>query len=256
MYNFFVEPTDRSDNRFYITGSDFNHIKNALRMTVGEELSVSCDGESHLCRLTSFSEGTAVAEIIKEGYRHSELPIEIYLFQGLPKAEKAELIIQKAVELGVYSVLPCEMKRCVVRLDEKKKRSKQERWQAIAEGAAKQSKRNIIPEVALPLSFNEALKRAEEMDILLLPYENAEGMAATERALGKMKWGSKIGIFIGPEGGFEPEEVAKLEALGADTVSLGKRILRTETAAVTAVGMCMLYAEMKIKEILNDNPAD
>jgi len=194
--------------------------------------------------LTNLEDNTATAEIIEENYNDTNLPIEIYLFQGLPKADKMELIIQKTVELGVSTIIPTEMSRCVVKIEDKKKQAKQTRWQAIAESAAKQSKRNIIPKVSQPVSYKEALSIAKTMDILLVPYENKEGMTATKRALSQIKNGMKIGIIIGPEGGFDAGEIEAAEAIGGNTISLGKRILRTETAAITTVVMCMLWTEM------------
>jgi len=246
MHNFFVCESARKENRFFIGGSDFNHIKNVLRMVKGDNFLVSCNGESHLCQLEGFIGDSAVAEIIEENYQNTELPIKIYLFQGLPKSDKMELIIQKTVELGVAKIIPCEMERCVVKLEEKKKKSKRERWQAIAESAAKQSKRNTVPEICEVMSFKKALEMAKEFDLLLVPYENARGMIATKEALLKIKSGSSIGIFIGPEGGFEESEISATNIAGGETVSLGERILRTETAAITAVGMCMLYAEINL----------
>lgn len=247
MYNFFVMPESRQENRFLITGKDFNHIKNVLRMAEGDEFFVSLEGQSHLCRIFGFMGDSVVAEIIEENCNNTELPIEIYLFQGLPKADKMELIIQKSVELGVHSIIPCEMNRCVVKLEEKKKKSKIERWQAISESAAKQSKRNTVPKILEVMSFKNALEMAKELDLILVPYENARGMVATKEALQKIKKGSKVGIFIGPEGGFEQSEIETAENEDALTVSLGERILRTETAAITAVSMCMLYAEMNLE---------
>lgn len=247
MHNFFVAPENRQENRFLITDKDFNHIKNVLRMSEGEEFFVSCEGQSHLCKISGFMGEGVVAEIIEENCNNTELPLEIYLFQGLPKSDKMELIIQKAVELGVYSIIPCEMNRCVVKLEEKKKKSKVERWQAISESAAKQSKRNAVPEILDVMSFKNALEMAKGLDLILVPYENARGMVATKEALGKIQKGSKVGIFIGPEGGFEQSEIENAENAGASTISLGERILRTETAAITAVSMCMLYAEMNLE---------
>lgn len=246
MFNFFVKEENRSENRFYIDGSDFNHIKNVLRMNNGEELLVSCDGVSNLCRLVSIDGECAVAQITQENYHNTELPVKICLFQGLPKSDKMELIIQKAVELGVYEIIPVEMNRCVVKLDEKKKKSKIQRWQAISESAAKQSKRNTVPLISDVLTYNEAMKKAKALDLLLVPYENARGMTAAKEALSYIKNGSSVGIVIGPEGGFEEAEVIAAEEAGGKRISLGERILRTETAAVTAVGMCMLYAEMNL----------
>ena len=244
MYNFFVEESARAGVAFRITGADYNHIRNVLRMHPGDVFLVSCGGQSHLCRLESFGEDTVMAAIQEENYQDTELGVELYLFQGLPKSDKMELIIQKAVELGAAGVIPVEMKRCVVKLEEKKKKSRRERWQAIAESAAKQSKRSRIPEVGEVMSYKAAVDLAGEMDLFLLPYENERGMAATREALENIRPGMKVAILVGPEGGFDPKEVAQAAEKGARAISLGSRILRTETAAIASVGMCMLYIEM------------
>ncbi len=246
MYNFFADKNNRNDNCYYIEGRDLNHIRNVLRMKEGDTFFVSEKGISSLCRLISLDDTEAVAEILEENCNNTELPVKIYLFQGLPKADKMELIIQKCVELGAYEIIPCEMQRCIVKLDDKKKKSKIERWQAISESAAKQSKRNIIPKIGDVLPFNRLKDRIGEFDLFIVPYENERGMAATKETLDKIRQGMKIGILIGPEGGFEEKEVEALIAQGAVPLSLGNRILRTETAAITAVGMCMLHIEMNL----------
>lgn len=246
MFNFFAENNSRQGNRYIITGADFNHIKNVLRMQTGEDILVSEDGKSNLCCLCAIENDYIIAEILKEDYQDTNLPIKLYLFQGLPKSDKMELIIQKCVELGVEGIIPVEMNRCVVRLDDKKKKSKTARWQSIAESAAKQSKRSIIPEISDVLSFNDAIEKAKELDVFLVPYESKDGMNSTKEALLAIKDGSTVGILIGPEGGFEEKEIERAEKADGRIISLGKRILRTETAAITSVGMCMLYAEMNI----------
>lgn len=248
MYNFFVEDSDRQGDLFLIGGGDYNHIRNVLRMQPGDHFLVSCGGVSNLCALERLEEGTVVARIVEENCRNTELPIRIYLFQGLPKSDKMEWIIQKTVELGAAGIIPVEMKRCVVKLEEKKKKSRRERWQAIAESAAKQSKRSVIPEVSDVLTYSQAMERAGEMDLFLVPYENERGMEATRSALEQLRPGMSVGILIGPEGGFEPGEVERAMNAGAAVISLGKRILRTETAAITSVGMCMLHAELELGE--------
>ncbi|MBQ8869546.1 MAG: 16S rRNA (uracil(1498)-N(3))-methyltransferase [Oscillospiraceae bacterium] len=248
MFNFFATEENRQGERFLIDGSDFNHIKNVLRMREGDKFLVSCGGVSSLCYLEGFSDGCVSALILEENYQNTDLPIRIVLFQGLPKSDKMELIIQKSVELGVHSIVPTEMSRCVVKLDDKKKKSKKERWQAIAESAAKQSKRSEIPEVCNVLPYDEALKKAAELDLLLVPYESKNGMADTKDALLNIRSGMTVGILIGAEGGFDELEIEKAKAAGGKIISLGKRILRTETAAITAVSMCMLYAEMNLDE--------
>lgn len=248
MFNFFAGENSRNGNCYYIEGADLNHIKNVLRMKAGDRFLVSDKGVSSLCELVSADDCCAVAEIIEENYQNTELPAEIHLFQGLPKADKMELIIQKCTELGVHRIIPCEMHRCVVRIDDKKKKSKIQRWQAISESAAKQSKRSIIPEVADVLPFNLLKEIIGDFDLFIVPYENERGMEATKETLDRIRKGMKIGILIGPEGGFEEKEMSALVEKGALPLSLGSRILRTETAAITAVGMCMLHIEMNVKE--------
>lgn len=247
MFNFFVEDNSREGNCYYIEGHDFNHIKNVLRMHVGDTILVSEKGMSHLCEIRSLEGDTCVAEITEENFQNTDLPVEIHLFQALPKGDKMEFIIQKTVELGVDKIYPVEMKRCVVKLDDKKKKSKITRWQSISESAAKQSKRCKIPEIGDVLSFKQAMEKAKEMDLFLVPFESKRGMPDTKEALAEIKSGMKIGIIIGPEGGFEDKEVEDAVAVGGKTVSLGSRILRTETAAMTSVGMVMLHVEMNVE---------
>ena len=246
MYNFFVDNENKKDDRYFISGTDFNHIKNVLRMSIGEQFLVSCDDHSDLCEIESFETDTVVVKIIEQDYQSTNLPIKIHLFQGLPKSDKLELIIQKAVELGVATVTPVAMKRSIVKIDDKKKKSKTERWQAIAEAAAKQSKRTAIPEVREVMSYKEMLNEAKNLDLLLVPYECAEGMTATKEALSQITSGMSVGIVIGPEGGFEQKEIDSALEIGGKVISLGARILRTETAAITSVAMCMLYSEMEL----------
>ena len=183
------------------------------------------------------------AKILEE-WENKELPARIHLFQGLPKGDKMELIIQKAVELGAYRVVPVSMKRSVVKLDAKKADAKRKRWNAVSESAAKQSKRSLIPEVAPLMTYKEAVKEAAGYDMVLLPYESADGIRKTRELLASVKPGTDIAVFIGPEGGFEDEEVELARENGAEIVTLGKRILRTETA-----GLCMLSALMLQLEV-------
>lgn len=246
MFNFFVEQSQKNGMGYTIVGPDYNHIKNVLRMTAGDTVIVSCAGKSDLCEIIGFDNQEVVLKILEADYLNSELPVEIILFQGLPKSDKMELIIQKTAELGVSKIVPVEMKHCVVKLDEKKKNSKVARWQSISESAAKQSKRNIIPEIGNVMSFSEMLKLAQELDLFIVPFENENGMSATKDALSKIKAGMRVGILIGPEGGFDSKEIEKAVQSGGITVSLGKRILRTETAALTTVSLIMLHCEMNL----------
>ena len=247
MYQFFVEPgqIDVTAKSVIIRGNDVNHIKNVLRMRPGEEVAVSngIDGKEYRCGILALEEDCVRLELrfIKED--GVELPAKIYLFQGLPKADKMELIIQKAVELGAFQVIPVAMKRCVVKLDEKKADAKIKRWQGIAEAAAKQSKRGVIPTVAPVMSYAQAVKMASEMDLKLVPYELAEGMEQTKWLIESARSGQQIAIFIGPEGGFDPEEIRIATEAGIQPITLGKRILRTETAGFTTIAWLMYQLE-------------
>lgn len=246
MQRFFVEPhqIDETAHQIHIVGTDVNHISNVLRMKQGEEVWISDGGKKeYRCTIEAFSADEVLLHIIYVQEPDYELPSRIYLFQGLPKADKMELIIQKAVELGAYEIIPVETKRCVVKLDGKKAAKKVDRWQQIAESAAKQSKRMLIPNVHQVLTFKEALKYAQTMDIRLIPYELAKGMQETKKILADIKPGQSIGIFIGPEGGFEENEVETAISEGAKPVTLGRRILRTETAGLAILSVLMFQLE-------------
>lgn len=246
MQRFFVEPhqIDETAHQIHIVGTDVNHISNVLRMKQGEEVWISDGGKKeYRCAIEAFSPDEVLLHIIYVQEPDYELPSRIYLFQGLPKADKMELIIQKAVELGAYEVIPVETKRCVVKLDGKKAAKKVDRWQQIAESAAKQSKRMLIPHVHEVITFKEALKYAQSMDIRLIPYELAKGMQETKEILADIKPGQSIGIFIGPEGGFEEKEVETAIEEGAKPITLGRRILRTETAGLAILSVLMFQLE-------------
>lgn len=244
MQHFFVSPEQVKEEKIYVEGTDVNHMKNVLRMKIGEELTVN-DGEGYqyLCAVETYEADMAVLKILKRTKDESELTSKIYLFQGLPKQDKMELIVQKAVELGVYQVIPVSTKRAVVKLDAKKAKKKVERWQQIAVSAAKQAGRGIIPAVGEVCSYAQALKMAGELDVILIPYELAEGMKETKKIISDIKPGQSVGIFIGPEGGFEEEEVERAVEAGAKPVTLGKRILRTETAGLTILSVLMFHLE-------------
>lgn len=244
MQHFFVTPEQVQDQYIYIEGSDVNHMKNVLRMHAGEEVQIS-DGNNltYRCRVKGYEEGQAMLEILETCPVDTELASHIYLFQGLPKQDKMELIVQKAVELGAYQVIPVSTKRAVVKLDEKKAAKKIARWQQIAESAAKQAGRGFIPEVKPVMSYREALEYAGSLDVILIPYELAEGMAGTKEILRRIQPGQSVGVFIGPEGGFEREEVDLAIEAGAKAITLGKRILRTETAGLTTLSILMFHLE-------------
>ena len=244
MQRFFVTPDQVGEDKIRIQGSDVNHMKNVLRMRPGEEVMVS-DGNNrqYRCRVEDYPEREAVLAILEAGLVDTELPSRIYLFQGLPKQEKMELIVQKAVELGVCQVIPVQTRRCVVKLDAKKAAKKVQRWQQIAESAAKQAGRGYIPAVSEVMTFQEALAFSEALDIRLIPYELADGMDGTRKILDGIRPGQSVGIFIGPEGGFEKEEVGRAVEAGALPITLGKRILRTETAGIAVLSILMYRLE-------------
>ena len=246
MQRFFVEPyqVQEEEHRITLTGPDLNHMKNVLRMRIGEDVWISDGSEKEYhCTIEEFQEDSAVLHILDAQESQYELPSRIYLFQGLPKGDKMELIVQKAVELGVYGIVPFAAKRSVVRLDEKKAGKKQIRWQAIAKGAAEQSGRGLIPEVEIVKTYAEALEFAKELDVILVPYELEEGMKATMSIIEAIRPGQSVGIFIGPEGGFEEQEIGQARNAGAVPVTLGRRILRTETAGITTLSILMYHLE-------------
>ena len=207
-----------------------------------------CDGtgNDYEAEITEISEDNIKLEIKKTTFTESEPMVKITLFQGLPKGEKMELIIQKCVELGVFSIIPVNTERCIVKLDSKKEKKKIERWQKISESAAKQSGRGIIPEIGNVISFSEALKKAADMDMAMIPYELEQdrGIKAFLDEYKKLENKKTLGIFIGPEGGFSAEEIEKAVSSGVVPVTLGKRILRTETAGLTAVANTLFYLDM------------
>ncbi len=245
MYQFFVAPEQIQENRIIIMGRDVNHIKNVLRMKLGEEISVSngIDGKEYRCGIEELGEEEIICTLrfIKE--EGVELPSKIYLFQGLPKADKMEMIIQKAVELGVYEIIPVACKRSVVKLDEKKAKNKIQRWQGIAEAAAKQSKRAIIPKIQQVMPFQEAAAYSQKAQVRLIPYELWKGMEKTRELIDGLKPGEDIAVFIGPEGGFDQEEIDQAVKRGMIPITLGRRILRTETAGMTALSIIMYHLE-------------
>ncbi len=238
MHRFFAEPGHIGEKEIVITGADVNHIRNVLRMRTDEEVLIADgQGAEYRCKLTELGENEVRAQILWKLSGNAELPSQITLFQGLPKSDKMDLIVQKCVELGVSRIVPVSTKRTVVKLDAKKEQTRIKRWSTISESAAKQSGRGVIPEVSEVMTFGEALEEAKHLDVLLIPYERAEHMAETRQILEGIKPGQSVGIFIGPEGGFEESEVEKAVTAGAKAITLGKRILRTETAGMAVLAM-------------------
>ena len=241
MHHFFTE--NISDEGIRISGQDARHIQNVLRLSAGDMIEVSCGDRLYTCEITGFSDDEVNTVIRDISDSAAELPVEITLYQGLPKKDKLELVIQKTVELGVNRIVPVVMHRSVVQLTDDKARKRTLRYQSIAEAAAKQSKRGVIPVVDEPLNMDKAVKDAEKYDVILLPYENAKGMDDSRKTMDEIREGVKngsirsIGFFVGPEGGFEAYEVEQLTAVGARIISLGNRILRTETAGIALLSV-------------------
>lgn len=245
MHHFFVEPSQIQETQIQIIGSDVNHIKNVLRMKPGEQICI-CTGQDikeYFCKIQEIEADMVTAEILEVWTSEKELENKIVLFQGLPKSDKMEMIIQKAVELGVSAIVPVATARAVVKLDAKKEQSKRKRWAGISESAAKQSGRMIVPEILPVHSFKEALQYAKGMDVKIIPYELAEGMERTREIMQQITPGQTIAVFIGPEGGFEEKEIQMAMECGVQPITLGRRILRTETAGLVTLAMLVYNLE-------------
>ena len=245
MHRFFVEEPAMGENSITITGGDVNHIKNVLRMSVGDKICVinGQNNKEYYCEITAVGNDAVDTRICEIRESDQELGNEVVLFQGLPKSDKMEVIIQKAVELGVHTIVPVSTDRTVVKLDAKKETNKRKRWMSISESAAKQSGRLRIPEVTPVVSYREALEMAKKMDVRLIPYELAEGMEKTRELMSSIQPGQSVAVFIGPEGGFESSEIEKAMEIGAWPITLGKRILRTETAGLVTLAMLVYNLE-------------
>ena len=247
MHRFYLNDLSELNKSITISGEDVNHIKNVLRLGIGDRITVS-DGSSrdYECIISSVDE-EVIADIVDIHDCNAELPVKIRLYQGVPKADKFELIIQKAVELGAAEIIPVMMERTVVKLDDKKMDKKLDRYKKIAEAAAKQSRRGIIPEIGQYITFKKAVEELSDFDhisgnesirrMILVPYENAEGMDYSRKVLAKAGDYDEIDIFIGPEGGFSDNEIELVKSRGAEIITLGNRILRTETAGMTILSI-------------------
>lgn len=244
MFRFFVDASQVSGKELTISGGDVNHIKNVLRMKPRDEVeAVLPDGRIATCSLRELSDDEIVADVLFVEESGVELPNQITLYMGLPKFDKMELVIQKAVELGAYRIVPVSMKRTVVKFDSKKAKAKVARWQAIAEAAAKQSKRAYIPEIGDVVTYAEALREAGTLDHVLVPYECAEDITKTREIISGIRSGESVAVFIGPEGGIDEREIEAAAEAGAKMITLGRRILRTETAAISTLAILMFMFE-------------
>ncbi len=249
MYRFYVEKEqiNVNDRTAVITGDDVNHIKNVLRMKKGEEVSIMVPGDDseYRCAVNVLNEDSVELDLLFVKNSNVELPCEVVLYQALPKADKMELVITKAVELGASRIVPVATNRAVVKLDGARADKKITRWNAISEAAAKQSKRAMIPEVSNVMSMKEALDDCRSSDVKIIPYELADqdSMNDTRDIIGHIKPGSKIAVFIGPEGGFTDEEISLSREAGFTPITLGHRILRTETAGLVVLSWLIYNLE-------------
>lgn len=253
MPKFFVEENQVNNDRIFITGEDVNHIKNVLRMKVGDTFNIcnQSSSENYLVEIENFNKDEVECKIIERLENSAESNVKMHIYQGLPKADKMELIIQKSVELGVSKITPVEMKRCVVKLDGKDKLKKIDRWQKISEVAAKQCGRDFIPEICNVKNVNEIIDEFKEYDLVILCYENEKNTYLKD-VLNEIKADSsidfnnfKVAAIIGPEGGIDSSEVELIQKSGAKVVSLGSRIMRTETVGLYLLSIIMYEFERK-----------
>lgn len=243
MHRFFVDThqINSIQNRIIIENEDVKHISRVLRLKEKDKVEI-CDGENteYICEIQSIDKNSVLLSIINKKQSIKEPSIKTVLYQGVPKGDKMSFIIQKTVELGITEIIPVEMKRTVVQFCDKDKQNKIDRWKKIALEATKQSKRGIIPAVHSPLNFDQALEHSKKNQLNIMPYENEnkKGFRAVMESLNKDNI-DNIGIWIGPEGGLDEEEVAKAINNKIHLITLGPRILRTETAGFTTLSLIM-----------------
>ncbi|AEV69318.1 16S rRNA (uracil(1498)-N(3))-methyltransferase [Acetivibrio clariflavus] len=240
MPRFFINSEDIFDDNINIKGDDYNHIKKVLRLKCGEIITLSDGvGNEYAARIEAFGDGFVHTKIVESYKNATEPPVKVTLYQGLPKSDKMDFIIQKSVELGISKVVPVLTERTVVKIDNQKDAQKKwERWNRISQEAAKQSNRGIIPEVELPISFKEAIKQIKNGSLSIIPYEKESKKSLKQilKSNGHMK---DISVFIGPEGGFTEQEIEEAISFGINPVTLGPRILRTETAGIAVLSILM-----------------
>lgn len=243
MHKFFVPKQSIVDNVAIIDGEDVKHIYKVLRLKISDKVSINNgEGKEYIGEITLIDKKQVIVNLLEENPINNESPIEVYLFQGLPKSTKMDLIVQKNTELGVKAITPVITERVVVKT-ESSEFKKVDRWNRIALEASKQSKRSLVPQINIPVEFTNLLEELKQMDLVVVPYENEEGYGIKKlvQNINKMKI-KKVAIVIGPEGGFEESEILKLKEIGASIVTLGPRILRTETAGFTC--LCLIMYEL------------
>lgn len=246
MPKFFVKSNQITENKIFIKDNDVNHIQNVLRMKIGDKLNV-CNADSgmnYYASIEEFKKNEIICEIIKKIDSNAESNVEVHIYQGLPKADKMEMIIQKAVELGVKEITPIEMRRCVVKLTDKDKLKKVERWNKIAEVAAKQSGRDTIPNINEIVQLKDIVSDFSKYDIIIVCYENEKNVTLKSILKKYNEYSNiKIAVVIGPEGGIEESEIEYMKDSGADVITLGNRILRTETVALSILSIIIYEFE-------------
>ena len=238
MPKFFVSKESINDHSITLEGDNAKHIGNVLRAKIGDKITV-CDGEGrdYECEIEEITKCSVAAKIMDIFSNINEPDVKITLYQGLPKADKMELVIQKCIEIGVDRIVPVKTEHTVVKLEGKEEK-KLQRWNKIAEAAAKQCGRGKIPRVCGVLNFKDAIIEAAGLDSAIIPYEKERDNSL--KSFAKEFRGKSIGIFIGPEGGFSEEEINFAKERGISSVTLGRRILRTETAGLVA-SVILLY---------------
>jgi len=239
MSRYFVNSTQIIENKITIIGEDYQHLKKVLRTVKGDVITVCCDGFDYTAQINEISNDYISSYIINKKKNLTEAVLKVTLYQGLPKADKMELIVQKCIELGVNEIVPVITERCISKINTNNDaQNKVSRWQKIALEAAKQCNRGIIPKIGMPIKFIEAIDLASKMDLSVIPYEKetATGFSAVVSECSDVATAS---IFIGPEGGFTQQEIQLAESQGIKKITLGPRILRTETAGMVALSLMM-----------------
>ena len=243
MQKFFFTPDSLCDGVITLTGENAHHISYSLRMAVGDRI-VLCDGEGNdrFCTITKMTGDSVVCTVDEKMPSQTEPPYKAVLYQSVVKGEKMDYIVQKAVELGVSEIVPVESARCIVKLNGESREKKRARWQKISLEAAKQCGRGIIPKVSAPISFAQAVEKASQNSSrAFICYENEEG-----KTIADFPRGEEYIFFVGPEGGFDDNEILLCRQNGIESVSLGKRILRAESASGFVLS-CLSYREELLK---------
>lgn len=239
MSRYFVDSSQITENRITIAGDDYQHLKKVLRAVKGDTVTVCCDGYDYLSEIDEIENNCIIAQIINKVPNQTESALKVTLYQGLPKADKMDFIIQKCIELGVNEIVPVITERSISKINsDKDAKNKVSRWQKIGIEAAKQSNRGIIPKICMPVKFNEAIDLASKFDLSVIPYEK-ESSSNFKDIVSKCFSVETASIFIGPEGGYTEHEIQLAESKGINKMTLGPRILRTETAGIVALSLMM-----------------